>query len=68
REDPGELHDILREKPQLVAKLKQKLAGWFKRVGAKFPRDNPKYAHDLTLPIVRVPSSEKRLSHPSTRP
>ncbi|MGC8792220.1 MAG: sulfatase [Bryobacteraceae bacterium] len=41
--DPGETRDLAREFPRVVEKLRERLHGWWKRVGAPLPVPNPGY-------------------------
>lgn len=42
-QDPGEQHDLSRERTKIVARLGQNLAHWRKKVGAQMPTPNPQY-------------------------
>lgn len=43
RKDPGEQRDLARERPQLAARLRRKLADWRRSVGAQMMTLNPQY-------------------------
>ena len=45
-EDPGELKNLAAEYPEKFKQLKDKLAGWQQRMGAKMPVANPDYDPD----------------------
>jgi arylsulfatase A-like enzyme len=45
-EDPGELKNLANEYPEKLKQLKDKLAGWQRRMGAKMPVPNPDYDPD----------------------
>tara|TARA_B100000809_G_scaffold211638_1_gene215347 strand:- start:1788 stop:2171 length:384 start_codon:yes stop_codon:yes gene_type:complete len=45
-EDPGELKNLAAKYPEKFKQLKDKLAGWQQRMGAKMPVANPDYDPD----------------------
>ena len=45
-DDPGELKNLAAEYPEKLRQLKDKLAGWQQRMGAKMPVANPDYDPD----------------------
>jgi arylsulfatase A-like enzyme len=45
-EDPAELENLAAEYPEKLKQLKDKLAGWQRRMGAKMPVPNPDYDPD----------------------